>query len=335
MKEKILLGFSGGSDSTASLFAFMEAGYEVIPLYLVLSRHQEDRIEGIERFCFKHSLKCIIADERKLFRKEIIEYFASEYMRGMTPNPCAMCNRYIKFPLMNKYMKENGCKGFSTGHYIRTENGFLFRSADDERDQTYFVSTARKSDLAGFINPVTSVLKKEGVRSFLEQRGIKPAEPAESREICFVSGRYTDFLTDEGFAEQKPGNILDSRGNVIGKHEGSFRYTIGERIGIGGLNERLFVSSIDPSGNIVYASPKEGLCKKFMDVESVEIFSDPLQSELKVKTRYRQKESSCTLTKKGEGEFRAEFPNGTEAATPGQIAVFYDGDRVVMSAVIR
>jgi len=333
--KKIILGFSGGVDSTAALFKFLDDGYNVIPIFFILSKSQLERAEYVRDFCSSYSLEYIIADETELFSNSVVKYFASAYTGGTTPNPCAMCNRMIKFPLLKSYMEKNGCIGFSTGHYIKVQNGCIYKPEDDEKDQTYFTASVKKEHLEFYINPITSYMKKNDIRAYLKGKKIEAVESKESNEICFVKGEYSEFLVENGFACEEEGEVIDESGRVIGKHKGSFRYTIGKRIGLqGGNPERLYVKFIDSGKNAVYVSKASGLISETMKVELIEKFEKRMPEKLFVKTRYRQKEIECKILKEEAGILTVEFLESAEAVTPGQIAVFYDSDKVIMSGTI-
>jgi tRNA-specific 2-thiouridylase len=334
--KRLLVGVSGGIDSlTASLF-FKDNNFEVIPLYLILHEGNLKNREQVELLYDRFNMKVIIKDERKRFRKSIIEYFIDTYKDGLTPNPCALCNRDIKFPLLKNYAKECECGGFSTGHYIRVENGRIFKGADISKDQSYFVATVGSDDLSGFINSNLSVAVKTDIYKNIKSRTDISLVQKESQEICFIQNNdYIDFLKRYGGMDEKRGDFIDDEGKKIGEHRGYFRYTVGKRRNLEmGFNERMYVKKIDSVSNQVQLTKRENLFSSNFILNPIQIFDNLNSDNLSIKTRYRQIETKCSAKIIERNLIEVNLKEKVEAVTPGQIGVIYQDDMVVASGFI-
>ncbi|MEO0288368.1 MAG: aminomethyltransferase beta-barrel domain-containing protein [candidate division WOR-3 bacterium] len=329
--KKILVGVSGGIDSLASVLYFRNLNYKVFPYFLILTENNftdKDKVEEIYR---NIGFQLISEDKREFFRESIIDYFINTYKIGKTPNPCAFCNRLVKFPLFLSKAKDLGVEKFSTGHYIRVENGFLYKGRDKRKDQSYYVSTVKREHLKFFENSITSFLTKEDVKKFVSGYDVKFFEK-ESQDICFIKDDYVSFLKENGFLDES-GEMVDEEGKVLKKHSGYFKFTIGQNVKIGGMDEKLFVKRIIPQKNRIVVCKREDLKVKEFFVFPVEKFSDE-KNNLKVKIRYRNEEVDCSIEIQG-NIVKVKTKDYIYGVTPGQIAVLYDEDKVVLSGVIE
>lgn len=329
--KKIVVGVSGGVDSLSSVLYFKNLSFEVFPYFLILSEKNLKEKERVVQLYERLGFKLIVEDRRDFFKEKIIDYFIKTYRDGKTPNPCALCNRLVKFPLLVSKMKELGFEKFSTGHYIRVFDGFLYKGKDGKKDQSYYVSTVKKDDLKYFENSNTSFLTKDEIKKFVSSKGLE-LTLNESQDICFIRDNYINFLNENGFLDEE-GDMVDENGNVLKKHSGYFKYTIGQNVKIGGLEEKYFVKSIIPLKNRIVVSKRDDLKLKEFYLTPLEIFSEEREG-LKVKIRYRNEEVECEVE-----DFKSKIKVITKdyiyGLTPGQIGVFYKEDRVVLSGVIE
>lgn len=329
--KKILVGVSGGIDSLASVLYFKNLDYKVFPYFLILTEKNLLEKNKVEELYKNLGFQLIFEDKRKFFKETIIDYFINTYREGRTPNPCAFCNRLIKFPFFLYKAKDLGIDKFSTGHYINVENGFLYKGKDKKKDQSYYVSTVKKEQLKFFENSITSFSTKDEIRKFVSSYNINFFEK-ESQDICFIKHDYGSFLKENGFLDYE-GEMVDENGKVLKKHSGYFKFTIGQNVKIGGKEEKLFVRKIIPDENRIVVCKREELRVKEFFVSPVEIFSDE-KDNLKVKIRYKNEEIECVI-KKERDLIKVKTEDYLYGVTPGQIAVFYNNDRVVLSGIIE
>ena len=345
--KRVLVAMSGGVDSSVAAAILKEQGYEVIGATMKIwpkescGRHGErsccslDDIEDARKVCSALGIKHYVLNFEKIFRKEVIDYFAKSYMKGRTPNPCIICNEKIKFGGLLKKAQELDCDFISTGHYARIENNGTFRlkeSADKAKDQSYVLFCLKKGQLKKAIFPVGD-LKKYEVRKKAKDLGFGVFDKKDSQEICFVmDNKYADFIKEYCGMESKDGDIVDSEGRILGRHKGYWNYTIGQRRGLGvSAKEPLYVTEIIPEKNLVKVGGFSNVKRKRFIVRDA-IFSQGLKNkgiEAKVKIRYTHNKASATLRDIGDDKIEVEFSEPQEAITPGQAAVFYDGEYVL------
>jgi len=334
--KRILVGVSGGIDSLSAVLSFRDNDIDVIPIFLILSEAQMKIIDRVKILYKSIDMNIVIKDERDRFQKNIIDYFIFTYKEGMTPNPCAMCNRKIKFPLLQKYSKELKCGGFSTGHYIRIENEKIHKGKDIDKDQSYFVATVARKNLKGFINSTLSEIKKKDLYESIKSRTDISLVQKESQEICFIENNdYIDFLNKRAGIKEKRGDFIDDEGKKIGEHRGYFKYTIGKRRNLEmGFNKRMYVKSINSENNTVHLTEKKNIFSSNFLIKPIEIFEDIDKEEYSIKTRYRQKETKCRIHLRKDNLIKINLKEKIEAVTPGQISVIYNGDTVAASGFI-
>ena len=353
--KRVLVGMSGGIDSSATCIMLQEQGYEVVGVTMrtwdvasqFASPEQEEPgfiLEAralAERLGIEHH----VADVREEFKQVIVKYFIDEYMQGRTPNPCVMCNPLFKERILCEWADRKGCAWISTGHYCRLEerNGKLYIVAGDDitKDQSYFLWRLPQEVLRRFLFPLGNYTKQE-VREYLKEKGFEAkAKGGESMEVCFIEGDYRDFLRQQiPDIDTKigPGYFVDSKGVKIGQHKGFPYYTIGQRKGLGiALGHPAHVLRINAEKNTVMLGTADDLKTEYMLTEDAmitdiqELLSCP---NLMVRIRYRSKPSPCQVFPLENNQMLVRFLGEASAIAPGQSAVFYDGQRVLGGAFI-
>lgn len=342
MEKRVLVGMSGGIDSTATCLMLKEQGYEIVGLTMwVWGDEPAEARELAERMNIEH----YIADEREAFRQVIVQNFIDEYRQGRTPNPCVMCNPLFKFRILTEWADKLGCKYISTGHYSRLEdlNGkvYIIAGDDDKKDQSYFLWRLGQDVLRRCLFPLGTYTKLK-VREYLREKGYTlKAEEGESMEVCFIKGDYRDFLKEhspEIDREIGPGWFVNSEGVKLGEHKGFPYYTIGQRKGLEiALGKPAYVLKINPLKNTVMLGDPEQLKAAYMLVEQENLIDEQEvfeSKELTVRIRYRSKPIPCTVKRLEDGRLLVHFLAEASAIAPGQSAVFYIGSRVVGGSFI-
>ena len=340
--KRVLIGMSGGIDSTATCLMLREQGYEVIGLTMwVWGDEPVEARQLAEAMGFEHH----IADEREGFRKTVVQYFIDEYRNGRTPNPCVMCNPLFKFRVLAEWADKLGCPYIATGHYTRLEERdgriFICVGDDEKKDQSYFLWRLGQDILRRCLFPLGSHTKQE-VREYLRDKGYAlKAEEGESMEVCFISGDYRDFLREhcpEIDREIGSGWFVNAEGVKLGEHKGYPYYTIGQRKGLEiALGKPAYVLKINPQKNTVMLGDADQLKTSWMLaerevlVDEAEVFGNP---DLCVRIRYRSKPIPCNVRRLDDGRLLVHFREEASAIAPGQSAVFYVGRRVVGGAFI-
>lgn len=366
-KQRVLLGMSGGVDSSVAGYLLREQGYEVVGVTMKV--WPQDCITRAEDKCcgpsaiadargVAHALGFphYVVDEADQFEKLVIDYFAAEYQAGRTPNPCVMCNEKLKFGNLWTKAAALGCDFIATGHYAIVEPGddeqdplsesgiessgeappkrkagaILRKGADPKKDQSYFLFSLRQPQLQRALLPLGRMEKPE-IRAIARKLGLRVADKVDSQEICFVPGQdYKAFLRSHLGAEQfHRGGIFDLDGNFIAPHEGIEMFTIGQRKGLpGGSAQPRYVIEIDAETNRVIVGNAEDLLVEEFEVERVNWIA-PWEEEATVKIRYNHPGTRARLTKIGKDRVRISLAAPQKAVTPGQAAVFYAGDRVL------
>lgn len=343
MKEKVLVGMSGGVDSSVCALLLREKGYDIAGVTLTLcDKDYTSDISDAKAVCNKLGISHTVIDLRKEFKDYVISDFISQYKMGNTPNPCIVCNKHIKFGLMIEKAKELGFDKIATGHYAKIvqENGrfLLLRGEDKSKDQSYVLYNLNQEQLEHTLFPLGEI-SKTVARSKADNNGLINADRPDSQDICFVpDGDYASFIErTDGFIA-KEGDYVDINGNVLGKHKGVIRYTLGQRKGLGiALGKHAFVIDKNPETNRVVLGDEEHLFKKQVYTENNNFIPfDELKSEMEVtaKLRYRHMEQPAVIYPYKEGVM-IEFKEPQRAPSPGQSAVFYDNDIVIGGGIIK
>ncbi|PKM76038.1 MAG: tRNA 2-thiouridine(34) synthase MnmA [Firmicutes bacterium HGW-Firmicutes-15] len=336
MKIAVLL--SGGVDSTIAALCLKEQGYELLGLTMVNwdmgvgdKAAEAARMMGIE-----HK----IVDMRGRFKESVVDYFCSAYEKGQTPNPCVECNKYIKFGALLEKAQSEGCDMVATGHYAQVEfdsdrqRYLLKKGVDSKKDQSYFLYGLTQEQLAHIHFPLGRFSKDE-VRALARQKGMKSAESPESQEICFIPGDYREFL--KGRIECHSGEIRDTEGRLLGKHQGLAFYTIGQRKGLGiSGGKPLYVVDMDIKANILMVGDNQDLFRSSLIASRNNfIYYDRIDCPMQVqaKIRYAAKPEDATIYME-DNLVRVEFAEPQRAVTPGQSVVYYLGEYVLGGGLI-
>ncbi|MEV9593085.1 tRNA 2-thiouridine(34) synthase MnmA [Aliarcobacter butzleri] len=340
-KKKVMVGMSGGIDSSVTAYMLQNEGYEVEGIYLKLHNrtdgYHEKNLAYIEDVAKFLNIKYHILDLADEFSKEVYDYFVDSYLTGTTPNPCVKCNRQIKFGAMLDFAKKQGASFLATGHYAKTDGKFFYEADDKTKDQSYFLSQVDKEALKYMMFPLSSY-KKEDIVKFgakLDVAYKKITEKSESQEICFVETVYTDVVKRHANIDQE-GDVLDENGKVVGKHKGFAHYTIGKRRGftVKGAQEPHFVTKLNPKDNTIVVGKKEALEVNEVIGNNLNMFIDDTKFSCNVKLRYRSVSTPCEVQIKDE-KACITLKEPVFGVANGQLAVFYDNQKVIGSAWIE
>lgn len=353
----IAVAMSGGVDSSVAAALLVSQGCKVFGITMTTWHWPKSIDEDPKGDCLgdeaadsaarvAHSLGIdhVAIDLSEEFRETVVADFAEGYAHGYTPNPCVVCNDLIKFGLLHYKAAELGADLVATGHYVKLRHDsvsgrcLLFRAADANKDQTYMLYRLKQDQLARSLFPLGDLSKAE-VRKIAKTFGLEAADKPESQEICFVPpGKYRDFLSSQYPSLNTPGPIVNTEGRVIGEHMGTAMYTVGQRKGLNiSADQPLYVLEIRPVSNTIVVGPVESLYSSSLQVHSTNFVPfDTLRNEMEVqaKIRYRSPASKASIAPMPDGSVRVEFVEPQRAITPGQSAVFYDGDLLVGGGII-
>jgi len=336
--RKILVGMSGGVDSTVTCVLLQEEGYEVVGVYMKLhdkAGYHEENFKKVKRVAEYLDIEVHFHDLSTQFKDEVYDYFVDTYKEGLTPNPCVMCNRNIKFGEMVDFATSLGIDKVATGHYIKCDGEFFYMAEDETKDQSYFLAQVRKETLKKLVFPLGTWVK-EDVKAYAAKIPLLAdfATQKESSEICFVENDYTEVL-ERHMKIDLEGEVVDQEGKVVGKHKGYMHYTIGKRRGftVNGAHDPHFVTAIKPESNQIVVGKKEALEVNSFKIKQMNLFEALSEFNATVKVRYRTQAIPCSVKIEG-NEGSVELSEAVFGLAYGQVAVFYDGDRVLGSGVI-
>lgn len=324
---------SGGVDSTISALLLKEDGYEVEGLYMKLHTkpgYHEIHLVRAQKAADFVGIKLHVLDLQKIFNEKVFQPFIDTYEAGRTPNPCALCNKSLKFGEMIKFADKIGADFLATGHYINTDGKYFYEAIDDTKDQSYFLFYVDKNVLKRLIFPLGQ-RKKSDIKKFAASiDGLESfASQDESSEICFVETTYTDLLKDYVDVDNT-GDVLDINGNVVGEHKGYMHYTIGKRRGftVKGAHEPHYVLSIDAKNNQITVGKKEQLSCTGVILENLNMFNDETSFDTTVKLRYRTRAVACHV-KIEDNKAYVTLKEDVFGVAAGQAAVFYDDNKLI------
>ncbi len=340
--KKVVIGLSGGVDSSVAACLLKEAGYEVLGVTMETWREEGEDCSELARDAGKVAeylgISHQVVDFREKFKCAVVDPFMEAYRRGKTPNPCVICNRKVKWEALYSYARSQGADYLATGHYARIarlENGryALRTSATAAKDQTYALYGLTQEQLSRTLMPV-GIYEKDQIRAIAREKGIPVAEKPDSQEICFIpDDDYVGFLRRNGGGGLTPGDFVTADGKILGKHKGIACYTIGQRRGLElPMGHRVFVTGILPEKNQIVVGENEELFRREVRADHINFMAVPdLEKEMEAvgKIRYNHRGSACRIRRTGEDELTAVFEQPQRAITPGQAFVFYTADGYV------
>jgi tRNA-uridine 2-sulfurtransferase len=340
MNQKVLLGMSGGTDSSVAAILLLEQGYDVVGITFRFweegeNAHLQDAIALAKQLGIQH----IAYDARNIFKEKVVNYFVEEYLAGRTPFPCAKCNNELKWNLILQEADRLGCDQVAMGHYVNIvkENNhfFISEARDPNKDQSFFLWGLKQDQLARIIFPLGQFYKTE-VRAMAAQRGYqKVSVKKDSLGTCFCVGDYRPFLHQQITEPTKyiyPGNFVDENGKILGQHAGFPLYTIGQRRGLIHLNRKVFVKEIIPQSNEVVLTPLKELYQTEFYVKDYHLVDDNLFSsdfDTTTRIRYRKQNTLSRIIILSDGRLKVELAEPLESIAPGQTAVFYRDGKVL------
>lgn len=354
---KIAIAMSGGVDSSLAASLLKKEGHDVVGLTFRMWPKEECgssfgkaccNLEAIMRaraVAEDLGIPYYVIDFSDSFKKEVIDYFCREYLKGLTPNPCIMCNEKIKFGLLLDKARQLGASSIATGHYARIDYNkkskrFLLKTGKDKlKDQSYFLFSLSQNQLKNAVFPLGNFTKNK-VRDMAKSFKLKTFDTASSQDVCFISDtNYVEYIKKRTGVEMAEGDIVDKEGNVLGRHKGIPFYTIGQRRGLGIAHAQpLYVTAIDIKNNRLIVGVKKDVLRKSLVADRLNWISvDGIEEPIKVlaKIRYNHKKAKAVVTRLGKDRVRVEFSKPQEAPTPGQAVVFYNKDVVIGGGWIR
>jgi len=350
MKKKAVVAMSGGVDSSAAAALLVEEGFEVTGVTLNLFAAEKGKPAccgtaeagaKARAVCDTLGVRHYIKNAVEIFKNSVIDEFIKSYLAGSTPNPCVDCNRAVKFSYLFALAKALGAEYLATGHYARIEKypgGFrLLRGLDPLKDQSYFLYCLKKAQLPHVLFPLGAMTKKD-VRRLAEELRLPTAKEKESNDICFVGeGKYDRYLKKSGGIKPRPGRIVDAKGRTLGRHQGFFNYTIGQRRGLGVYGgDRLYVTALRPETDEIVLGTLADACFSAFEVSGMNWLAERPAPGARVdaQIRYRHKPAACLVVASEGASFSGVFTEPQFAPAKGQSVVFYDGDRVLGGGVI-
>lgn len=354
VRGRVLVAMSGGVDSAVAAARLVDAGLEVVGVTLHLWDYPDDAPEK-SRCCAPedvHDARLVADhlgiphysfDRRRLFAETVVEPFVEAYLQGRTPSPCVWCNRSVKMRELLALANDLGAMAVATGHYARVDRdgagkARLYRGKDEHKDQSYFLHMLRSDELERVMLPLGDATKNE-VRDDAHARKLPGAAKGESQELCFVMGSgYDRFVAERADGRVRPGPIVHSDGRQLGEHGGIHKFTVGQRRGLGiALGEPAFVTGIDGDTGAVHVGPEGDILATVAELTAGDWSDDvafPLRAQVKVRSHHRPAPATVERVTTGDAALVARFDEPVRAISPGQVAVAYDGDRVLGGGTI-
>lgn len=352
MNKTVVVGMSGGVDSSVAAYLLKEQGYNVIGVTMQIWQDEGDHgensccgltaVDDARRVADTIGIPHYVMNFREEFKEKVIDYFTREYLAGRTPNPCNACNRHIKWEALLSRARSIGADYIATGHYARIDrlsNGryAIAKSVTDAKDQSYALYNLTQDQLSHTLMPCGDYTKPE-IREIAERIGIPVAHKADSQEICFIpDDNHARFIEETTGIVSPKGNFVDKAGNILGTHEGITKYTIGQRKGLGiAMGHPVFVCDIRPETNEVVIGENEDIFRTTLIANDINYMGYDSLSDIDCigKIRYSHKGDECHVKELGDGRIEVTFANPVRAITPGQSLVLYDNDHVIGGGTI-
>lgn len=335
--KRVLIGMSGGVDSSVAAYLLKSQGYEVIGVTMSLFTKAEDQsVYDAKEVCKKLNIEHHVVSYVNEFKNHVINNFIECYINAKTPNPCIECNKFLKFGLLWDKAQELNCDYIATGHYAAIKDNKLCK-IDSPKDQSYFLYKINKEVLPHILFPLSTYTDKESIRAIAEREGLITARKKDSQDICFIeNGDYTSFLEKNLDKLPDKGDFILTTGEVIGKHKGIIYYTIGQRKGLGiSYKHPLYVIKIDKINNQVILGKEENLYTNTIIITDTNILVDNLPSSCTGKIRYKYKPVPCNIEIIDENNIKVVFKEDVKSATPGQALVLYDNNICLGGGTIK
>lgn len=358
-KNKVVVGMSGGVDSTVAAYKLKEMGYDVIGIHMKVWDDGDadfvekeggccslSAVEDARRVCEKIGIPFYVVNFKSVFKEKVIDYFLDEYKHGRTPNPCIACNKHVKFDALIKKAHDLGAYYVATGHYSKVEydkslERYVVRlSKEDRKDQTYTFWSLEQDQLKHILTPLGDMESKAEVRAIAEKFDVNAAGKSDSQEICFIpDDDYARYVRENMDAPVRPGNFVDTEGNVLGEHKGIIYYTVGQRKGLGiTFGQPMYVVEIRSLTNEVVLGTNDKVFSEGLLASSANFIPfEELEGKVEAyaKIRYSAKPAKCTIENVENGMIKVLFEDMQRAITPGQAVVFYNDNMLVGGATIE
>lgn len=344
--KSVVLGMSGGVDSSVSAILLKEQGYNVYGVTMELIANDGSAVRDAKAVCDKLGIEHYVLDLKDIFKEKVIDVFIDEYQKCRTPNPCIYCNRYLKFGAMYEFAKSIGADYVATGHYAKVEysekygKNVIKKSNAGKKDQTYVLCNISPEIVDHIVFPLEKFESKDEIRKIAREHGLEVAQKPDSEDICFIPDNdYITFLDKHNIQGMRHGKIVDTKGTILGKHQGLHRYTIGQRRGMGiSSSTPLYVVKLNKENNQLVVGQEEELYTDTVYVEDTNcILFDKFEEGLEVeaKIRYSAPAKPAVIHVNEDNTLTVKFKEKVRAVTPGQAIVFYIGDILVGGGKIK